>query len=572
MKKRLLALIAAALLTTTFLVGCGDTEEKNSDTDAPAVGDGTGDDVDADADTGILTENGTFPIIKEGENYELSIFAALRQDVTSYEAADNSMTAAFEEKTGFTIEWQTCPMNDRVTKINTMMGANEYPDVILDHFWSPSEQVLYGEQGSIIPLNDLIDEYGPNIKAALDAFPAVKDNMTMTDGNIYSLPLIDGAPQSEANHKFYINKTWLDNVGIEKVPETLDEFTAAMIAFRDNDANGNGDATDEIPLSGTEFGWNNLTLEFLMNSFTYYTRFCKYMYIDESGKVVYARVTDEFREGVKYLNKLYEEKIINDSIFTQDLAAYQATTMAPGGTLVGASAAGYLGMMFTKDNDGWKEYVACAPFDNNGTRYAVYTPAVGMAALSITDNCEYPEAVIRAWDLFFIDENGGWMMHNFGGEEGSDWAYAEEGSLDSLGRQAIYSRIPEGSATVGSRSWKTLGPVLQPADFFVRFELPGGEHDMETKLYEETVNYYTPYLPKDMHLPNLILTTEEAALAVDAETAMNSYFTQKFTEFIKGDIDVEDNAVWQEYLDEFNNSLGLPAYLEMYQSVYDAQK
>ena len=50
----------------------------------------------------------------------------------------------------------------------------------------------------------------------------------------------------------FINKTWLDNLGLE-VPTTLGELKDVLIAFRDNDANGNGDTTDEIPLDFN--GW-----------------------------------------------------------------------------------------------------------------------------------------------------------------------------------------------------------------------------------------------------------------------------------------------------------------------------
>ena len=51
---------------------------------------------------------------------------------------------------------------------------------------------------------------------------------------------------------FVINKTWLDQLGLE-VPTTVDEFTECLKAFRDaGDLNGNGIA-DEVPLA-TRFG------------------------------------------------------------------------------------------------------------------------------------------------------------------------------------------------------------------------------------------------------------------------------------------------------------------------------
>ena len=50
------------------------------------------------------------------------------------------------------------------------------------------------------------------------------------------------------------NKEWLDNVGME-APTNIDEFYEVMKAFRDQDANGNGDASDEIPFEPSQSDW-----------------------------------------------------------------------------------------------------------------------------------------------------------------------------------------------------------------------------------------------------------------------------------------------------------------------------
>ena len=42
------------------------------------------------------------------------------------------------------------------------------------------------------------------------------------------------------------NTEWLDRLGME-MPTTLDEFYNMLVAFRDEDANGDGDPTNEIP-------------------------------------------------------------------------------------------------------------------------------------------------------------------------------------------------------------------------------------------------------------------------------------------------------------------------------------
>src|SRR5690625_5861425 len=48
----------------------------------------------------------------------------------------------------------------------------------------------YGEQGTLIVLNDVIDQYMPNLTALLDENEDIRKGLTFPDGNIYSLPTI----------------------------------------------------------------------------------------------------------------------------------------------------------------------------------------------------------------------------------------------------------------------------------------------------------------------------------------------------------------------------------------------
>ena len=56
---------------------------------------------------------------------------------------------------------------------------------------SPTEQQKLGKQGVYLPLNDLIDKYGLNIKKRMEEIPSYKKSVTAPDGNIYALPWIN---------------------------------------------------------------------------------------------------------------------------------------------------------------------------------------------------------------------------------------------------------------------------------------------------------------------------------------------------------------------------------------------
>ncbi|OON94216.1 MAG: hypothetical protein ATN31_04155 [Candidatus Epulonipiscioides saccharophilum] len=512
-----------------------------------------------------LTPNGTYPIVQEDSELTLTLFAPLRVGVSTYHPSENSLSARFAKETGITFEYQEVPLADSQTKLNTLMTSSSYPDVILDHSWSPSEQLLYAEQGIILPLNDLIAEYGPHIQEVIDAYPLVKQNITMLDGNIYSLPTVGMAMHMSSSYKMWINEDWLENLGLD-MPQTTEEFTEVLRAFKNEDANKNGDPNDEVPLSGSPNGWNTAAHNFLLNSFTYYSNQSKYMYV-EDGQLIYSRATDEFKDGVKYLNSLYEEGLIDELYFTQNSQQLQQLGNNPGDTILGSSSGGSIAAFLTLGNsDKWLEYAAVPPLEGpNGVRNAILYPDYGNMSLSISSTCESPEAVIRAWDLMFLGEENDLFQHNLQGEYGIDYVDAEPGDVNILGDPAKYIRLSSNQEMDG-RYWNQLGAWFRPPDQELWFKAkPGG--DIEVVLYNETKDKYVPYQPDpSLLVPPLGFDVEESRELIDIEQVLNTYFDQTFAEFVTGKLDIDEN--WDSYLAELDN-IGLPKYLELYQQQYD---
>ena len=71
--------------------------------------------------------------------------------------------------------------------------------------------------------------------------------VTNPDGHIYSLP--KKLPMRPiVGNQLFINKKWLDNLGL-KMPETYDDLVTVLQAFKDKDANGNGDVMMKFHLA-----------------------------------------------------------------------------------------------------------------------------------------------------------------------------------------------------------------------------------------------------------------------------------------------------------------------------------
>jgi putative aldouronate transport system substrate-binding protein len=234
---------------------------------------------------------------------------------------DKIMLPIFEEETGIHIEWEIAPYAVQTEKLGIALSSGDYCDVIAG--WILGEQHLIdlgmGDQ-TFLPLEEVFEKYSPNIMEVL-AKPGVRDSMTLPDGHIYSIPYVVAEP--EVFYIPYINAKWLDNLGLE-TPTTPEELKEVLIAFRDNDANGNGDATDEIPFSGdpnnldiSKFaGWWGVDAAGQKNQFPYFAL------VD--GELTFGANTEAYKTMILYFADLYKEGLIDPEIFTQDVATWSA--------------------------------------------------------------------------------------------------------------------------------------------------------------------------------------------------------------------------------------------------------
>jgi putative aldouronate transport system substrate-binding protein len=182
----------------------------------------------------------------------------------------NTFSNSLEEMFNVDFNWTvtTYDSTDASEKRNLALASGDYPDVFMlisfvDQF-SQLDLLKYGQQGVLLPLNDLIDQYAPNIKAALENYPDYRVAAIAPDGNIYGLPQLVQCYHCSYANKMWVNTSWLNELDIP-VPSTTDEFRDMLLAFIDNDANGNGVA-DEV-ISGATMDYGTRLIPYLMNAF-----------------------------------------------------------------------------------------------------------------------------------------------------------------------------------------------------------------------------------------------------------------------------------------------------------------
>lgn len=276
------------------------------------------------------TDNGAAEGGNSGKKVKLT--AIMTKHPLTQEFAKMKWLQEAEERAGVEIEWQEVTA-DWDQKKGTLLASGDIPDLIVG-VNSITDADFSQFPGLFQDMTELIKEYGPNVQAMFDAKPETKVIATQLDGKIYGLPKYQRY-WPETTTRQYINQQWLDKLGLE-MPATWDELYDVLKAFKDQDANGNGDPNDEIPMdfapTGTvAFGAFMPTVLLGSEGITL-TDNSGLGYFVEDGQVKNFFTDERYKKLVEFLNKCFSAGLINPEVFTQDYTKYQAVARGNGET------------------------------------------------------------------------------------------------------------------------------------------------------------------------------------------------------------------------------------------------
>lgn len=394
----------AAVLVLVLLAGCsakgggtGNTEpQSEGNTNPPAAGS------DGREMIGNLYTSG-LPIVKD----KVTLKMIGIQGPTTGNFADMPFFKELEEKTNVHIEWELYPQSSYSEKKNILLASDEVPDA----FFGPEAFTIedankYGPQGTVIPLDDLIEKYAPNYKEAMNQEPLLAGMSTAFDGNKYTMGTVIEQIQRNYPGLLYINQTWLTNLGLE-VPTTMDEFYTVLKTFKDQDANGDGNKNDEIPFTFLNFNHINGYGQFFgafgrVDVFNHGGSPLDHFVVGEDGKLVFTADKPEYKEAVQYLHKFFADGLFDQEGFTQDPKQYDAKMKDPKG-VVGAF---YAWSTQAVSPETAKDYVAIHPFKGpSGEEPYVMKRNnninVRGNGFAITHKNKYPEVTMRWVDEFY---------------------------------------------------------------------------------------------------------------------------------------------------------------------------
>ena len=473
-----------------------------------------------------------------------------------------------QEKTNVEIEWtaiQSDQWGDKITL--NMSNPDTLTDFIFTAGFSDSDLLKYADQGIIIPLEEYIDAYMPNLSAVFEKYPEYRPMCTDSEGHIWALPWIEQlgsektAIQTVGNMSF-INKKWLDFLGLE-VPTTVDEFEQVLIAFRDHASElqaefnidgsiipmacivNDGDQDPSILINGFGEGYGDADKG-------------RHIAVTDDLEVICSATQEGYKKGIEWLHSLYAEGLIDPEAFTQEWSTY-----------VSKGKSGRYGVCFSWDVaniDNLQDWVPLpaltADTRNITPQNGSFTSGFDRGRCVVTAVAEN-QALVCAW----LDQ----MYDPFQSPQNNWGTYGEDDEFDifELGEnengEEMLKHAPLGDASpVEVREAECVGGPLAILDEYYGVYVTCPD-DAQYRL-DWIKDYYTPDMNTKYVYPNVFMSQEDTEELSNLQADIQKTINAKKSDWIMNGF---TDADWDKYLKDLD-AYGLQDYLDIFQKYLDS--
>lgn len=534
---RLLSVMMAAAMVAGTLTGCGGSDGASGDSADGAQADASGD----SGETADGVE-------------EFTIATVRWTDAWPNEFMNEGIMKELEEKHNIKINWQVYYNSDWTEQKSLLLASGDLPDAFFGSICLTETDVAQNKD-YFVELTEGIEKNMPNLTAIFEKEPALKAAAQNRDGEIYSL--VKKLPlRPKVANSMYINKEWLDNLGLS-MPTTYEELADVLKAFKEQDADGDGDPNNEIPY--TNAGSLAGDLSNLLAPFgTIVSRTGNFMQIDASGNPAFVPITDHYKEAVKWAHELYAAGCLDQEYFTQDSSMASAKRMAEGGSQTG------LVFAWTADaemGENAGQFELCeAVAGPDGKRYVESDPTyldIANRELVITTQCKNPDKLLQWADDFYTDLVS---LQTYYGSIPDQVADKGDGTYEVL--------LPADGTTLDTSAWsysmRDFGPKYMTEEFQKNVILPDSQGDGVKLAQDETNAKYA----SDIAFPVVSYTTEQLTTLASLTTDINDYASAQYAHWVvDGGIEEE----WDAYLAQLDQ-MGLQDVLAIHNDAYAAYK
>lgn len=489
----------------------------------------------------------------------LVVTSSLTEDVNGHQYLKD-----IAEEAGVTITWEQVPESSWADRKSTMLAGGEIPDLIVGTgSINDADFAMY--PGMFEDMTQLIEDYAPNIQKMFEEKPVMKTMATSLDGKIYGIPKYQRFWPLTANHQL-INQQWLDNLGLS-MPTTWDELYDVLVAFKEQDPNGNG-LQDEIPL---DWAPGNGSFN-VLNLIAGYGITANYLsgdgYYIQDGEVHNYYMEEPFRELCDFLHKCWQAGLINQEVFTQDYSKFQSLARGNGddtaivGFTYGFDALDRVGAVLAE------QYAGCPPLkpsaDYTGEvswDYEYYDVNYVQNAIMMSASCQNKEAAMKFIDAFYEPENSIQVLF---GSLGTCIEKNDDGS---------YTVLPPEDESKDPGTWKWMNALADKGPMYISDEMQV-TLPTDLQLVTELDAVFTP-ITSQIDVDNDVyprafmkFSQEDNSTKSLIDTDITSVVSTNFSKWVmEGRADGE----WEAHVEGLKNA-GIEQSIEIIQKQYDQYK
>ncbi|HHU19271.1 MAG TPA: extracellular solute-binding protein [Bacilli bacterium] len=442
-KKSLLLLLLIGLLV--FFVACGDDSDDTTGGDEP----GTEDVTDG-------TDEGDEDGLPYTTDPEMEYHYFVGATGTEVNTLDTELGQKFKEETGVSFQIEFL-VGDLMERLGTMVAGGTYPDVVTpDH---GIEMLL--DAGALIPLNDLLEEHGPNI---LEVYGDNIDRFTMTDGNIYYLPfgitVGEHVPDPNINQgAFWIQRDILIQNDFPEL-HGIEEYFDLITAYADENPEIDGMTT--IPFTGLTYDTNWFTFSNIPNHLAGFPNDGGVQIDMETYEADVYGDSDAAYQWLKKLNELNADGYVDREMFVSNMDDFLSKISS--GRVLGFFAYGWqFGQARIALEDAGvpeREFVPLPiVLDDTVEKDQYLDPPsfVQNRGLGISVNAESPERIIQFIDNLVREENQTLVKW---GEAGRHYEIDEDGMFYRTEEQVELVSDQDERDAFGMTAFEWNWPVL----------------------------------------------------------------------------------------------------------------
>ena len=373
---------------------------------------------------------------------------------------------------------------------------------------------------------------------------------TTSDGDIIGAPFIRGDEYLLTSFGTMIRADWLEEVNME-IPKTPEQLYDVLVAFKEK-------LGVEVPFSGQ---WGNINRGLLTGgglTNAYGIISAEFYQVD--GIVHYGYTEPAMKDVFAYLNKLYNEGLLDPDFATMDYTTYTNNMISGRAGLAQGAVGGQLGSFMrtaTVDNSDYELVGIPTLVSTEGEtpKFNCAEFAVTGSVMVMTPQCENKEAAAKFLNYGYTEEGG--MFFNYGIEGESYTLVDGYPTYTEWVMNNPDGRTMQQALAGYCRSWST-GPFVQQKEYMEQFAaLPQQKEALTTWTDNESSTYIMPLLS---------ISADDSSEYSKIESEIKTYISEMALAYITGAKSLDSFEA--EFLPTLE-SLGVDRMIEIKQDALD---